>query len=143
MSETEETAALTAAQIEEWVNSFDGEELARHGWSKPRIMECFDRHPFVYCIKNGILISVIFYHLPALDTLEIIFLATVPYDRLTSTMFDLFSQLLQDHSGKQIWLECREDNLAAIRLYQKLGLRETGRRARYYHDGSAAILFNF
>jgi len=143
MSDSDQSTALGESQIEEWVNSFDGDELARHGWSKPRIIECFERHPFVYTSKNGTLISVIFYHLPAQDTLEIIFLATVPYDRLTSTMFDLFGQLLQDHAGKQIWLECREDNGPAIRLYQKLGLRETGRRARYYHDGTAAILFNF
>ncbi len=135
-------APLTEDLIQGWLSHFDETELSRHGWSRYLIRENFERYDYSYEIRNNSLISVIFYHLPAQDTLEIIFLATVPYERLTSAMFDLFRGLLEEHAGRQIWLECREDNLAAIRLYRKLGLRETGRRARYYHDGSTAILFN-
>ena len=34
----------------------------------------------------------------------------------------------------EIFLEVRESNLAARRLYEKIGFRESGRRPRYYPD---------
>jgi ribosomal-protein-alanine N-acetyltransferase len=44
----------------------------------------------------------------------------------------------------KIWhLEVRESNLAAIALYQSLGFVQVGRRASYYADGEAALLFSF
>ncbi len=130
-------------QIEQWLNSFDETELSRHGWSRFGIKECFERYEYIYNVTNSAVISLILYQILDSETLEIVFLATVPYARLTDSMRSLFAQLLQDHSGGQIWLECREDNVAAIQLYRKLGLKETGRRAKYYRDGTTAILFNF
>jgi len=37
-------------------------------------------------------------------------------------------------------LEVKEGNTAAVRLYRRLGFVEVGRRAKYYTDGSAALL---
>lgn len=143
MMHSKEDRPITPEEIEQWYGSFDGDEISRHGWSKFLLVENFEKHRYIYEIKNSAVISIIFYQYPDSDTLEIIYLATVPYERLTGTMFNLFSQLLQEHEGRQIWLECREDNVAAIKLYRRLGLRETGRRAKYYRDGTTAILFNF
>jgi ribosomal-protein-alanine acetyltransferase len=38
-------------------------------------------------------------------------------------------------------LEVREDNPIAIRLYEKLGFRQTGRRTEYYADKANAIRY--
>ncbi|MGE0634629.1 MAG: GNAT family N-acetyltransferase [Pseudobdellovibrionaceae bacterium] len=40
----------------------------------------------------------------------------------------------------EVWLEVHEQNIKAIRLYEKMGFSKVGRRPRYYTDGSAAIL---
>lgn len=44
--------------------------------------------------------------------------------------------LLQAHSAgaTSVLLEVRESNLAARRLYEKIGFSQQGRRSRYYHD---------
>lgn len=38
-------------------------------------------------------------------------------------------------------LEVREDNIAAIRFYERAGYRPIGRRSGYYEDGMTALLF--
>ncbi len=38
-------------------------------------------------------------------------------------------------------LEVREDNLPAIRLYERLGYRRIGRHERYYADGTDALRY--
>ncbi len=38
------------------------------------------------------------------------------------------------------WLEVREDNQAAIRLYTDCGFEVQGRRKKYYQDGEDALL---
>ncbi len=42
-----------------------------------------------------------------------------------------------------VWhLEVRQSNVPAVALYASLGLRQIGRRDRYYADGEAALLFS-
>ena len=44
---------------------------------------------------------------------------------------------------KALFLEVRESNLPAIRLYQSAGFATTGRRPNYYHHpAEAALLMN-
>ncbi len=59
----------------------------------------------------------------------------------------LATQLLENafvrFAGPQLqsaWLEVREDNYAAIALYEQLGFTVQGRRESYYPDGEAALL---
>jgi ribosomal-protein-alanine N-acetyltransferase len=48
----------------------------------------------------------------------------------------------QEHAGAAVLLEVRESNHAARALYERHGLRETGRRRAYYRDPSEdAILY--
>ncbi len=42
-----------------------------------------------------------------------------------------------------IWLEVHEQNIKARSLYKMLGFQEVGKRAHYYPDGGAAVLYNF
>ena len=41
---------------------------------------------------------------------------------------------------RDVWLHARESNAAARRLYDRLGLRETGRVPHFYSDGEAAMV---
>ncbi len=47
----------------------------------------------------------------------------------------LLKRLIEDHRGSEgIYLEVRESNLPARRLYESAGFRETGRRRNFYED---------
>jgi [ribosomal protein S18]-alanine N-acetyltransferase len=51
-------------------------------------------------------------------------------------------RLLADNGCTSVHLEARVSNAAAIRLYEALGFREVGRRARYYSNPTEdAIIF--
>lgn len=45
-----------------------------------------------------------------------------------------FLDLARRQGAEAIFLEVRESNTAARRLYEKCSLRESGRRKRYYHS---------
>lgn len=158
---------LEPEALKDWIGTFSDEELSRHGWSKSRLQECVELYDYIYKTyepeplvaeeeplspagwpaeapaQAGAPISLIFFHFTDSDTIEIIFLATSPLARQRAAMVELFGALMERLGKPKIWLECREDNVPARRLYAKLGMREVGRRARYYHDGTTAILFDF
>jgi ribosomal-protein-alanine N-acetyltransferase len=51
---------------------------------------------------------------------------------------------VRDHGGAAAWLEVRESNEPARRLYEKHGFRKTGRRRRYYRNPiEDAVLYEF
>ena len=45
--------------------------------------------------------------------------------------------------GDELWLELRADNAPALALYQAHGFTITGRRPRYYGDGTDAVLMTW
>jgi len=49
-------------------------------------------------------------------------------------LLDEFLGLCQKEAAKMIFLEVRESNLAARKLYEKCGFVENGRRPRYYRQ---------
>lgn len=53
---------------------------------------------------------------------------------LGTALLRAFLQQAQAQGATAVLLEVRESNLAARRLYQKLGFAESGRRPRYYRD---------
>lgn len=40
----------------------------------------------------------------------------------------------------EIWLEVSHQNLAALKVYEKIGFHKVGHRPKYYSDGSDALL---
>ena len=75
---------------------------------------------------------------------RIISLAVRPEYRKRGIGTDLLRRLLerlQSIGVVEVSLEVREDNLAAITVYDKLGFKLTGRIDRYYEDGCAALVF--
>jgi ribosomal-protein-alanine acetyltransferase len=76
------------------------------------------------------------------DESEVLNLAVDPLFRRRGIGRRLLSQFTS-RSPASIWLEVRESNLAARKLYQSLGFREVGKRAGYYsHYHEGAIVMN-
>jgi ribosomal-protein-alanine N-acetyltransferase len=53
---------------------------------------------------------------------------------LGSRLLGEFLNLVRERGGSEVYLEVRESNLAARRLYEKWAFVETGKRKAYYHD---------
>ena len=49
-------------------------------------------------------------------------------------------EVLRERAVKKVFLEVRESNLAAHKLYEKSGFVEVGQRLNYYADGETAII---
>jgi [ribosomal protein S18]-alanine N-acetyltransferase len=61
---------------------------------------------------------------------------------LGKQLLDEFLEVSQKEGARTIFLEVRESNLAARRLYEKCGFVENGRRQRYYKEPEEdAILY--
>ena len=59
-------------------------------------------------------------------------------------LLDELLRRVRQQAGAAVWLEVRESNEPARRLYQKHGFRETGRRQGYYRDPlEDAVLHEF
>ena len=69
--------------------------------------------------------------------IQLINLAVHPKMRGKHLGYYLLAKMIKTGISKgmqYIWLEVRISNMAAIRLYEKLGFQEVGRRSRYYRD---------
>lgn len=53
---------------------------------------------------------------------------------LGSHLLGEFIRLARERGGREIFLEVRESNQAALKLYEKWAFVEAGRRKAYYHD---------
>ena len=59
-------------------------------------------------------------------------------------LLDELLRRVRNNGGATVWLEVRESNQPARRLYAKHGFRETARRRRYYRDPvEDAVLYEF
>jgi len=76
------------------------------------------------------------------DESEVLNLAVDPLFRRRGIGRRLILEIIRGCPGS-LWLEVRESNLTARKLYKSLNFRETGRRAAYYsHYNEGAIVMN-
>lgn len=63
---------------------------------------------------------------------------------LGSHLLGEFLNLVRDRGGRQVFLEVRESNQAARKLYEKWAFAETGHRKAYYQDPAEdALILSF
>ena len=63
----------------------------------------------------------------------------IPYQHRGYGKFLLMKILEKDDNDTNVFLEVKEANLPAVKLYIDLGFEEVDRKERYYSDGSNAI----
>jgi len=79
----------------------------------------------------------------AADEGEVLTLAVMPGSRRQGIGTGLLRAALAEvgsHGGRALFLEVSAANDAALALYRREGFVEAGRRARYYSDGSDALV---
>jgi len=77
--------------------------------------------------------------------LQIQNLATSPHYRrrgIGQMLLEYVIERSQQQGMLSAWLEVREDNQAATRLYLSCGFEVSGRRKNYYQDGGDALLLS-
>lgn len=72
--------------------------------------------------------------------IEIFRIATLPNFRKKGLAKQMLENLLLEFPKKEFFLEVKESNEAAIKLYLSAGFLELERRKKYYPDGSTAVL---
>lgn len=113
--------------------------------------EILQHHPELHWSKESLKNTQIFqneyalavFSTPVLDEIELLLVATHPDHLRQGHAEILLKKILASLSVKKIFLEVRESNFTARKLYQKLGFIETGKRAKYYPDGEDAILYRY
>jgi len=65
---------------------------------------------------------------------NIVIVETARKQGLGTALVDEFLNLARQHGALNVYLEVRESNAAARRLYEKCQFAETGRRRNYYRD---------
>lgn len=113
-------------------------------WAREQFAIELER-PFALCLvaegsaEPGVLAYVIAWVLAG--ELEVLAVATHPRHQRAGHARRLVAAVLDTaraQGASQGFLEVRADNAAAIALYESLGFRKDGRRARYYADGADA-----
>jgi ribosomal-protein-alanine acetyltransferase len=78
------------------------------------------------------------------DECELLSIAVEPAERgkgLAKMLMEYCCSELAKRGVKIFFLEARENNVAAISLYKKLGFEKFAERKKYYADGEGAIVF--
>lgn len=89
---------------------------------------------------QGVVAFAVFWHVT--DEVHLLNLATRPDRRRKGVARALMASLLdyaRENHVRQVLLEVRPSNLAAIELYRSLGFRETRTRPAYYQDGEDGV----
>jgi len=104
-------------------------------WSARDFRECAASGvPFLIAEQGGIVVGYAVAH-QAADEGEILNLGVAPSHQrrgVGRVLVEGLMALLADRGAREVYLEVRESNAAARRLYQHVGFREVGRRPGYY-----------
>lgn len=80
-------------------------------------------------------------NIPQENLYEIIRIGVLPKQRTKDVAFSIIQDWLSKlEHGSRILLEVSENNIAALRLYKKLGFEKISERKKYYADGSTALV---
>lgn len=74
------------------------------------------------------------------EVLQVAVLPPYRNKKIGKQLMETVLQIGKSRGVTSVFLEVRESNLPAIRLYQSLGFCEIARRKGYYHDGETAIM---
>lgn len=118
--------------------------FSKEPWSLDAVKSVLQREDVVYKLVYDETKAPIGYFIAAalFEEAELYRIGVIPEKRGMGYGKKLMSELLKNCPPKteKIFLEVRESNTAAIRLYESYGFKATGRRKNYYGNESA---FNY
>jgi [ribosomal protein S18]-alanine N-acetyltransferase len=104
-------------------------------WSTQDFRDCLASDAVFLVAENADQVDGYVVAIDAADEGEILNLAVAPQGRrrgLGRALVERVLDVLSGRGARQIYLEVRESNAPARRLYAALGFREVGRRKEYY-----------
>lgn len=120
-------------------------EIFPDAWSESAIEE-YVKKGFIYLAQKGALLLGYIIFMRASDEGEILRIAVKESARKRKTARRLLETAIENMYGagvKNIYLEVRESNTAARRLYESAKFKEIGRRGGYYRDNNEdALIYN-
>lgn len=113
-------------------------------WSKDSFRSLIENPDFITigCYIDRVLAGYVFYYI-VMNELHIMNIAVHPTYRKMSCGTKLLSEVHKEGMKRKLnfaYLEVRETNEAAMKLYAKLGYKNVGRRIRYYANEEDALL---
>jgi ribosomal-protein-alanine N-acetyltransferase len=114
-------------------------------WSEDNFLNEFSfAHTWVYCKDEQILAFICLRDANVAWEISVLAAASKWQRRgvMEAFLCKLFAILADRGDQRHFWLEVHESNVAAQKLYLKLGFQNDGRRGGYYSDGSAALLMS-
>ena len=113
-------------------------------WSRDGFRDLISNPSFtsIGIFIDGILVGYVFYYL-VMDELHVMNVAVDPMHRkkgLGTTLLDKVHQEGRKYAIKVAYLEVRETNETAQKLYEKMGYQKQGRRIGYYANKEDALL---
>ncbi len=117
------------------------ENLAEQAWSKKEFQDLFSikgTQAYVICLKSNPIGFALLREVA--KEVEIITFCILPNwgnNGYATLLLEWIINKLQLQSFKQLFLEVRENNVVAIKLYEKCDFKQVGRRKGYYdnHQG--------
>lgn len=120
-------------------------EAGQGGWTFQQVQDEIARevsHTVVAVDNNCIVGWVTIWCIPPFES-QIIQITVCPGRQRQGIATQLLKHMIKASATlgvSTVVLEVREDNIAARRLYEKLGFKDVGIRKNYYKDGSHAVL---
>lgn len=117
-----------------------------HPWPKSAIESCLRADWFrPYLFRQGgeaVGYALIQYVVDEGELLRFLILPDHRNQGLGSQALEALLTRLEEEGMERMFLEVRQDNRAAQKLYAKLGFEPVGKRKNYYEDGADAYLFS-
>ncbi|WP_122901739.1 ribosomal protein S18-alanine N-acetyltransferase [Acinetobacter sp. B51(2017)] len=119
------TDVASVTQIEKKVQS--------HPWTEKQFLEAVEQYQSTVIEKNGQVVGFCILQ-PVLDEANLLLMAIDPSRQGQGLGFELLDQSMAMLSNQplQIFLEVRESNSAAIKLYEKADFHQIDLRKNYY-----------
>jgi len=112
-------------------------------WSIKTLMDCFNPHYLHWVIEDNTIVTgfiVVKNNIDHADIMQIVIAQHAQNKKLGTALLTFTLQALKEIGISTVFLEVRKSNIAAIRLYEKLGFRKAGDRKHYYADKEDALI---
>ena len=108
-------------------------QVQSHPWTQKQFLEAVEQYQSTVIEKNGQVVGFCILQ-PVLDEANLLLMAVDPKQQGQGLGYELLSQSLEllKNNPIQIFLEVRESNTAAIKLYEKSDFHQIDLRKNYY-----------